>query len=216
MHTKPSIVFDQLQIGIKTSLNMPFSWSTYKQQGLYVIEGPNGSGKTTLLKTLLGIVPSISGIAYIYKPSGYRVSWVPQFQSINPYVPLATKDVVFMTRHNIKKSVLDNWVEQFGIQEYWDTSFHALSGGQKTKTLLVRALCQEPTVLGLDEPLASLDIASQKLLCEIMIAYKQKAHIFLIDHHLPQFLKEQCDTYFLFTRPQDTLTITPYDGIPPC
>jgi iron complex transport system ATP-binding protein len=137
--------------------------------------GPNGSGKTTLIKCIDKILKPKGSILIDGKDIdtvsrtelAKRLGYVPQFSS----TPLATTvfDTVLMGRRphiswRVSDSDLDKVADILGLLHLENLAmrdFSQLSGGQKQKVLIARALAQEPEVLLLDEPTSSLDMKHQ-------------------------------------------------------
>lgn len=144
------------------------------EKGDYLcIVGENGSGKTTLLKGLLGLKKIDSGKIIYHMPNGKKqIGYLPQQTHIQKDFPASVKEVVmsgnisdnsfrFFYKRNHKKKALEV-LEKLEILDLLKKGFHTLSGGQKQKVMLARAICASKDILILDEPASSLDITSQK------------------------------------------------------
>jgi cobalamin transport system ATP-binding protein len=146
--------------------------------------GPNGSGKTTLLRAVAGVVPfsgevAISGTrpgAVGRKTLARTLAYVPQ----NPVFPpgMKVRDYVLLgrtpyipylgTESRRDLTVVAGMLEQVGLEALADRTLESLSGGELQRTMLARALAQEPEVLLLDEPTSGLDIGHQQQALELI------------------------------------------------
>lgn len=147
--------------------------------------GPNGGGKTTLLRTLLGLIPPVDGeVRLAGKPLG-RLS-VRERARLMAYVPqvhagtfaFTVEDLVLMGRsaHGSlfsrptarDRNVAAAAIMRLGIPHLAERAYTEVSGGERQLALVARALAQEPRVVLLDEPTASLDFGNQgKVMREI-------------------------------------------------
>ncbi len=162
------------------------------------IIGPNGSGKSTLLKTILGIIKPSKGTVSIfgYKNGKYPkglIGYLPQHSSQNINFPAKVFDVVMMGRYPLigycrfpkekDKAIVENSLALLKVDKLKDKNFHQLSGGEKQRVLIARALSAEPKLLILDEPSVSLDIIAQKDLYELLDNLKIKGISIIVVSH---------------------------------
>lgn len=163
--------------------------------------GPNGSGKTTLFKTVLGLLPALGGRVLVegadsagWSP-GQRArifGYVPQ--SSPGFFPFSVAEVVLMGRTARlgpfaapaakDRAVAAAMLERLGIAHLAERDFPRISGGERQLVLIARALAQEPAILVLDEPTASLDFGNQRLILDTVRRLSgQGLSIVLSTHH---------------------------------
>jgi iron complex transport system ATP-binding protein len=140
--------------------------------------GPNGGGKTTLFKTILGLLPPQAGRVLIdgddiahwpRRRLAQVMAYVPQAHAA--FFPFTVRDVVLMGRtariglfatpSRPDIAAADRALETLGIAALADRVYTQISGGERQLTLIARALAQEPRLLIMDEPTASLDFGNQ-------------------------------------------------------
>ena len=147
--------------------------------------GPNGSGKSTLLRSIYRVLKPSEGIILFDGKDSMNISnkklakelaVVSQFNNIN--FDFTVREIVMMGRtphlnmfqkesskdHAIVDSALDN----VGMKEYANRSYGSLSGGEKQRIMLARAIAQEPKLLILDEPTNHLDVRYQLQILSIV------------------------------------------------
>lgn len=158
--------------------------------------GPNGSGKTTALKLLLGLERPASGRIERFGDTGEkaaawrdRLGYVPQQPPTDRSFPISVRDVVRMgllrpaRGYAVKgKAAIDEAMEQAGITALAERPWRALSGGQRRRTLVARALAACPDLLVLDEPTANMDSESEARLFETLGRLKGKTTILIVTH----------------------------------
>ncbi len=139
------------------------------------IIGPNGAGKTTLLRLILGIIKPNRGEVLIYgqKPQEYLkselIGYLPQRISQTIYeFPLTVEEVVKSGYEKIKKENLDWALDVFKISHLKKKILRELSGGQRQKAFLARAVASRPRILILDEPTTGIDTYSMEELLKIL------------------------------------------------
>ena len=149
------------------------------------IMGANGCGKTTTIKTILGILPSMGGavaldgedvFALDSKQRARSFAYIPQTHT--PPFPFTVGDVVLLGRtphignfSHVRESDREAAYQamcQLSIQNLAQEIYTELSGGQQQLVLIARALAQQPKVLVMDEPTASLDFGNQQLVLSRM------------------------------------------------
>lgn len=178
------------------------------------IIGPNGSGKSTLLKTIYKLLDKKSGEIYIngneinnisIKSMARELAVVSQFNQYN--FSFKVKDIVLMGRNPYKKTFqLDNKedykivkdsLEKVNMLEYKDRDFLSLSGGEKQRVLLARALAQKTDILLLDEPTNHLDIKYQ---IEIMNIVKELNITVLAALHDMNLVSSYCNKVYMMNK----------------
>ena len=178
--------------------------------------GVNGSGKSTLFKALMGFVPlSVGSVSILGHPAGKMlarntVAYVPQNEEVDWNFPVLVEDVVMMGRYghmgflriaskNDREKV-DSALERVGMQDYRKRQIGELSGGQKKRVFLARALAQEGKVILLDEPFTGVDVNSEDAIIELLRSLRDDGHVILVSTHnlgsVPQF----CDQVILINR----------------
>ncbi len=170
--------------------------------------GPNGAGKTTLLRCLLGLQKHARGRVQVLgkdiKTLGARglgllrrrIGYVPQLLPSHSEMPLTVREVVAIGRtgiaglfHPLRKrdwEIVDEWIERLGLSSLAAHGYTQISGGQQRKTLIARAMVQQPEVLILDEPTANLDMGWRERIVEIISEFYQLGNltILLVCHEL--------------------------------
>ncbi|MBL3556081.1 MULTISPECIES: zinc ABC transporter ATP-binding protein ZnuC [Marinobacter] len=149
---------------------------------IITIIGPNGAGKTTLIKAILGIQP-ISDGALTMAP-GLTIGYVPQHLTLETTLPLSVKRFMLLSGRSLQecREALDTT----GVAHLLDASVHHLSGGEKQRLLLARALARRPDLLVLDEPAQGVDINGQAALYDLIRSLRDELHcgVIMISHDL--------------------------------
>lgn len=165
--------------------------------------GPNGSGKSTLLKTLTRyLLPSAGHLqlegrdigTYRHKELARKIAVVPQSTSMS--FDFLVQDIVLMGRTPHQRAfgrenpndiqVMEQVMKETNTWTLKDRSFLDLSGGEKQRVIIARALCQEPEILLLDEPTSHLDINYQLEIFQLLrrLNLKKRLTIIIVSHDL--------------------------------
>jgi zinc transport system ATP-binding protein len=152
--------------------------------------GPNGSGKTTVLKLLFGLEMPSSGTIELFGVAGGKgnLAYVSQQPPADNMFPITVKDIVRMgllrplKGYSDERAAIDEAMKRTGIADLASRPYRSLSGGQKRRALVARALSANPQLLVLDEPTANMDSESETRLYETLGAYKGKTTILIVTH----------------------------------
>lgn len=178
--------------------------------------GINGSGKSTLFKSLMGFVPLASGqinIMGLPVPEALRrnlVAYVPQSEEIDWSFPVLVEDVVLMGRYGHMnflrmtrpqdRIAVDEALARVGMTDFRKRQIGELSGGQKKRVFLARALAQEGQVILLDEPFTGVDVTTETQIIELLKDLRKEGRVMLVSTHNLGSVPEFCDRAVLINR----------------
>ena len=145
-----------------------------------IVLGKNGSGKTTLFKTILGIQKPLSGsvsfagenmLKLSAKERAKRIAYVPQdihFGALTVFDSILMGRVAYfgMKAGPEDYHAVEIIMEDIGLTEFAQRNVEALSGGERQKIAIARAMAQEPRLMIFDEPTGNLDIANEHLIID--------------------------------------------------
>lgn len=178
--------------------------------------GINGSGKSTLFKSIMGLIkPQTGDIMLCGLPiqkalKQNQVAYVPQNEEVDWQFPILVKDVVMMGRyghmrflriaraHDKQKVV--HAMARLGIEQLADRQIGELSGGQKKRVFLARALAQESPIILLDEPFTGVDVKTEQAIMTLLLELKAAGHLILISTHNLGTIPEFCDQVLMINR----------------
>ncbi len=199
--------------------------------------GPNGAGKTTLLNALLGFRRPTAGTIRVLEvdvPAGgsfslaglrRRIGYIPQLLAAHSLMPLTVREIVAIGRtgraglfrrlQSADWRSVDAWIDKLGLAPLRNAAYAELSGGEQRKTLLARAMVQEPELLLLDEPAANLDLGWRERIVATLQALHDQSQLpmILVCHEL-EVLPPCCERVLLLEQgraladgaPRDVLT----------
>ena len=185
------------------------NFSLHKGNYLCVI-GENGSGKSTLMKTLLHLLPPVSGSVLLGDGLGSNeIGYLPQQTVIQKDFPASVREIVLSGCQNHcgirpfynkeEKRLSEEMMDKLQITHFRNRCYRELSGGQQQRVLLARALCATKKILLLDEPVSGLD---PKVTEEMYRLIEQLNHvdqitIIMISHDIRQAVKYASHVMYL-------------------
>jgi manganese/zinc/iron transport system ATP- binding protein len=169
---------------------------TAPASGLTAIVGPNGAGKSTLLKAILGLVASTGSATIGGRPVAERretTAYVPQRASVDWDFPATALDVVLqgMVRETgwlrgygrARRERALALLERVGLADLAARQIGQMSGGQQQRVFLARGLARNARILFLDEPLAGVDAASERIILDVFDALDREGRLVVCVHH---------------------------------
>ncbi|QTX02579.1 ABC-type Mn/Zn transport system ATP-binding protein [Candidatus Phytoplasma luffae] len=181
------------------------------KSSLTAILGPNGAGKSTFIKSLIGIIPKVSGEILFnnkrYNKIKKKIVYIPQINSIDWDFPTTVFDVVLMGRYghlgwfkrptiNDKKIALE-CLEKLGMAELKNCQISELSGGQQQRIFLARALAQEGDIYLMDEPFQGIDIHTERKIISVLKELQKEKKTIIVVHHDLETVKSYFDHVIL-------------------
>jgi manganese/iron transport system ATP-binding protein len=178
--------------------------------------GINGSGKSTLFKTIMGLLRPqrgevlIGGLPVDAALRRNLVAYVPQSEEVDWNFPVLVEDVVTMGRYGHmgflriasaedKRKVAEA-LERVGMWGFRHRQIGELSGGQKKRVFLARALAQEGRVILLDEPFTGVDVKTETAIVDLLRELKAQGHLILVSTHNLGSVPDFCDQVVLVLR----------------
>jgi ABC-type Mn2+/Zn2+ transport system ATPase subunit len=182
--TTPSVTLAGVSVGYEDRPVLEHVDLTLPTGSLTAVVGPNGGGKSTLLKLIAGLLRPWSGSISVLggRPGEHAraIAYVPQAEAVDWSFPVAAGDVVIMGRYPrlgpfrrpgaADHVAVAEALEQVGMAEFARRQIGALSGGQRRRVFLARALASEPDLYLLDEPVTGVDSATQEDLMMVLDA----------------------------------------------
>jgi manganese/iron transport system ATP-binding protein len=178
--------------------------------------GINGSGKSTLFKAIMGFVKPIRGEVLIGGQPVHLalkrnlVAYVPQAEEVDWSFPVNVWDVVLMGRYGYMnflrisraedRRIAAESLERVGMAELRDRQIGELSGGQRKRVFLARALAQRSRVILLDEPFTGVDVQTEGTIIGLLGELRAAGHIILVSTHNLGSVPEFCDQVVLVNR----------------
>ncbi len=177
--------------------------------------GVNGSGKSTLLKVIMGMVPYTGSVEVFGRTPGAmrrrsQIAYMPQSEDIDWDFPISVAEVVMQGRYRHQgplrrvreadRKAVQRALARTDLTDLAARQIGELSGGQRKRVFLARALVQEARLLLLDEPFSGVDKTSQATISEVLVDLRDRGVVTLIATHDLAWLEQLCDQAILFQR----------------
>lgn len=214
---QPNLIVDNATVTYNNGHTAIYDASFHIQGGtICALVGVNGSGKSTLFKTIMGLVTPTSGkVTLNDQPIKAAlkqniIAYVPQTEEVDWNFPVLVSDVVMMGRYGkmgflripskADKQAVNDAIERVGLTGLSHRQIGELSGGQKKRVFLARALAQEGKVLLLDEPFTGVDVKTENAIVDLLRALREEGHLILVSTHNLGSVPEFCDHVILINR----------------
>ncbi|MDF0603707.1 manganese/iron ABC transporter ATP-binding protein [Psychromarinibacter sp. C21-152] len=171
--------------------------------------GVNGAGKSTLFKAIMGFIPTSQGEIRLMGQTVRQalranlVAYVPQSEEVDWAFPVLVEDVVMMGRYGhmgflrrpsaADRAAVDAALGRVNMGEFRHRQIGELSGGQRKRVFLARALAQEGRVILLDEPFTGVDVKTEEQIVALLRELRDEGRVMLVSTHNLGSVPEFCD-----------------------
>jgi manganese/iron transport system ATP-binding protein len=178
--------------------------------------GVNGSGKSTLFKTLMGFLSpakgsvTISGLPVAKALKSGIVAYVPQSEEVDWTFPVLVDDVVMMGRYGhmgllripskADRVAVDEALARVNMTDFRRRQIGELSGGQRKRVFLARALAQGASVILLDEPFTGVDVKTESAIIDLLREMRAQGSLMFVSTHNLGSVPEFCDKVVLLNK----------------
>ncbi len=178
--------------------------------------GVNGSGKSTIFKAIMGFIrPSAGEVRLCGMPVDQAlkrniVAYVPQSEDIDWNFPVLVETVVMMGRYGhmnflrrpsrTDRLKVAGALDRVGLGAYRDRQIGELSGGQRKRVFLARALAQEGSIILLDEPFTGIDVKTETAIIDLLRELRAEGRLMLVSTHNLGSVPDYCDEVVLINR----------------
>ncbi len=178
--------------------------------------GVNGSGKSTLFKSLMGLIKpqqgtiQLCGLPIAKALKRNMVAYVPQSEDVDWQFPVSVYDVVMMGRYGymnflrmpktVDKQEVQRAMQRVGIEHLAERQIGELSGGQKKRVFLARALAQQSRIILLDEPFTGVDVQTENAIMELLAQLRTEGYLILVSTHNLGSVPDYCDQVVMINR----------------
>lgn len=216
MSSNPALTVSHLRVDYGSITALTDVSLTVGPGRICAVLGMNGSGKSTLFKTIMGIVPAPTGRVQVAGRDSLSarkaglVGYVPQNEDIDHHFPISVADVVMMGRYchlnwlrqarQVDRQAVKRALAVVGLGDLANRPIGALSGGQRKRVFVARAIAQGAQVMLLDEPFAGVDYTSQALIISLLRTLADHGTTLLVSTHDLDSVAEFADEVALLNR----------------
>ncbi|MEP0233906.1 manganese/iron ABC transporter ATP-binding protein [Roseibium sp.] len=182
---------------------------TVPRGSIAALVGVNGAGKSTLFKAIMAFLPLAGGeIRILGRPVKAAlkegiVAYVPQAEEVDWSFPVLVEDVVMMGRYGrmgflripsaADRRAVENALQRVGMSDFRRRQIGELSGGQRKRVFLARALAQDGQVILLDEPFTGVDVQTEEAIIKLLRELRDEGRVMLVSTHNLGSVPEFCD-----------------------
>jgi manganese/iron transport system ATP-binding protein len=213
----PSIALDRLTViypnGVTAMRDASFDLGPGT---ICALVGPNGSGKSTIFKAIMGFIRPTSGeVRLCGMPVDQAlkrniVAYVPQSEEVDWNFPVLVETVVMMGRYGhmnflrnpsrTDRVKVAEALERVGLAAYRRHQIGELSGGQRKRVFVARALAQEGSIVLLDEPFTGVDVKTETAIVDVLREMRAEGKLMLVSTHNLGSVPDFCDEVVLVNR----------------
>lgn len=195
------------RFGSKTAVN-GISLTAHPGE-IYGLIGANGAGKTTTMRMVLGLIyPDAGRITYGGKPFSKeqkgRFGYLPEERGLYPKLKVSEQITYLAELRGMGRAEADRslkqWLERFGVEEYYNKRVEELSKGNQQKIQFIAAVVHDPEYLILDEAFSGLDPVNVELLKNVIVSLKQEGKTILFSSHRMEHVEELCQNITILDR----------------
>lgn len=215
--TQPTISLENISVTYPNGQHAVENISLRLDAGrICALVGVNGAGKSTLFKVMMGFITPNAGQVRLLGGAvksalkQNMVAYVPQAEDVDWNFPVLVEDVVMMGRYGhmglmrrpskADKAAVHEALSRVGMIDYNKRQIGALSGGQRKRVFVARALAQGAKIIFLDEPFTGVDVKTENALIDLFRALAQEGCLIVVSTHNLGSVPHFCDEVILINR----------------
>lgn len=212
-----SLVVDNISVRYNNG-HMAIQQMSFQLEGgtICALIGVNGSGKSTLFKSIMGLITPQQGQIRLCDKSvkqalkQHLVAYVPQSEEVDWQFPISVYDVVMQGRYAhmnflrmaraADKAAVEQAMARMDITHLKNRQIGELSGGQKKRVFLARALAQQSKIILLDEPFTGVDVQTEVAIINLLQQLREEGRLILVSTHNLGSVPDYCDQVVMINR----------------